>query len=89
MTTVSARSSSARVAVNRWLPGSIELFTPEFFKMPKDLPPGEINAVADSIACPPICPPGNTRCRSPSWMSRRPPWCDWESRDARTTAGIR
>ncbi len=37
------------VKVNRWLPGSIDLFTPDFFKMPKDLPPGEINAVGDSI----------------------------------------
>ena len=37
------------VTVNRWLPGSIDLFTAEFFKMPKDLPPGEINAVTDTI----------------------------------------
>jgi hypothetical protein len=28
--------------LNRLLPGSIELFTPDFFKMPKDLPPGKI-----------------------------------------------
>ena len=26
--------------VNRWLPGSIDLFTDEFFKEPMDLPPG-------------------------------------------------
>ena len=44
--------------VNRWLPGSIELFTPEFFKMPKDLPPGPVNEVADSINLPGDLPPG-------------------------------
>jgi len=37
-------------AVNRWLPGSIDLFTPEFFKEVKDLPPGDIYAVSDKIA---------------------------------------
>ena len=37
------------VTVNKWLPGSIELFTEEFFKEPKDLPPGEVIDVADSI----------------------------------------
>jgi hypothetical protein len=36
------------VAVNKWLPGSIELFTEEFFKEPKDLPPGDVHAVADT-----------------------------------------
>ena len=37
------------VTVNQWLPGSIELFTEEFFKEPTDLPPGEVIDVADSI----------------------------------------
>ena len=46
------------VKVNRWLPGSIDLFTPDFFKMPKDLPPGEINAVGDSIDIPADLPVG-------------------------------
>lgn len=31
----------SNITVNRWQPGSIELFTEEFFKEPKDLPPGE------------------------------------------------
>jgi hypothetical protein len=44
--------------VNHWLPGSFEMFTPEFFKMPQDLPPGEINAVADSIDIPADLPVG-------------------------------
>ena len=39
---------TSATTVNHWLPGSIEMFTPDFFKMPKDLPPGEINVVADS-----------------------------------------
>lgn len=32
--------------------GSIELFTEEFFKEPKDLPPGEVHAVADTLSLP-------------------------------------
>lgn len=44
--------------VNRWMPGSIELFTGEFFKAPKDLPPGPVNEVADSISLPGDLPPG-------------------------------
>ena len=46
------------VTVNKWLPGSIELFTEEFFKEPKDLPPGEIVDVADSIQLPHDLSPG-------------------------------
>ena len=46
------------VTVNKWLPGSIELFTEEFFKEPKDLPPGEVNDVTDSIQLPDDLSPG-------------------------------
>ncbi|MEI7730321.1 MAG: DUF4832 domain-containing protein [Verrucomicrobiota bacterium] len=46
------------VTVNRWLPGSIELFTEEFFKEPKDLPPGQVYAVADTLSLPGDIPPG-------------------------------
>jgi hypothetical protein len=46
------------VAVNRWLPASIELFTEEFFKEPKDLPPGEIAKVTDSLTLPGDIPTG-------------------------------
>ena len=42
----------ATVTVNKWLPGSIELFTEEFFKEPADLPPGEVIDVSDSIQLP-------------------------------------
>jgi hypothetical protein len=48
----------SKVTVNRWLPGSIELFTEEFFRQPKDLPPGEIVRVADVLALPKDMPAG-------------------------------
>jgi hypothetical protein len=48
----------SNVTVNHWLPGSIELFTEEFFKEPKDLPPGEITDVTDSISLPGDIPNG-------------------------------
>ena len=46
------------VTVNKWLPGSIELFTEEFFKEPADLPPGEVIDVAESIQLPHDLSPG-------------------------------
>ena len=39
----------SKMAVNHWLPGSIEMFTPEFLKMPKDLPNAKINDVSDQL----------------------------------------
>ncbi len=48
----------SNVTVNRWLPGSIELFTEEFFRQPKDLPPGEMVPVADAVALPKDIPAG-------------------------------
>jgi hypothetical protein len=47
-----------RLTVNKWLPGSIGLFTEEFFKEPKDLPPGKIVEVADIISLPEDLSPG-------------------------------
>jgi hypothetical protein len=44
--------------VNRWLPGSIELFTEEFFKEPKDLPPGNVIDAAESVTIPSDTPAG-------------------------------
>ena len=46
------------VTVNNWMPGSIDVFTPEFFNEVKDLPPGESYKVADSIVLPKEMPPG-------------------------------
>ena len=48
----------SQLTVNRWLPGSIELFTKEFFQEPKDLPPGPVNEVADGILLPADLPAG-------------------------------
>ena len=45
--------------VNHWLPGSIELFTPEFLELPNDLPPGPVNEVTDSVNLPANLPPGD------------------------------
>ena len=47
------------ITVNKWLPGSIELFTEEFFKEPADLPPGEVVEVSDSIRLPDDLVPGS------------------------------
>jgi hypothetical protein len=46
------------VTVNRWLPGSMDLFTEEFFKEPKDLPPGKIVSAADAVTLPAEMPAG-------------------------------
>ncbi len=46
------------IAVNRWLPGSIPLFTKDFFREPQDLPPGEIANVTATLALPHDLPAG-------------------------------
>ena len=46
------------VTIEKWLPGSIELFTEEFFKEPEDLPEGAIHDVADEIRLPKDMPHG-------------------------------
>jgi hypothetical protein len=50
--------SVGEVTVDKWLPGSIELFTEDFFKQPADLPPGEIHDVIGTIALPADIPAG-------------------------------
>jgi hypothetical protein len=47
-----------KTTVENWMPGSIEVFTPEFFKEPADLPPGDIIEVADSVMLPADVPAG-------------------------------
>ena len=42
------RCCSARSRSNKWMPGSVELFTEEFLQQAPDLPPGEIVPVADA-----------------------------------------
>jgi hypothetical protein len=46
------------IRVNRWLPGSIEPFTDDFFRAPPDLPPGRVVAVKDTITLPSDIPAG-------------------------------
>ncbi|MBN1854646.1 MAG: DUF4832 domain-containing protein, partial [Pirellulales bacterium] len=46
------------VTVNNWLAGSIDLFTEEFFREPRDLPPGEVHDVVDTIVLPKNIPAG-------------------------------
>ena len=48
----------SRVTVNRWMPGSVPVFTEEFFREPPDLPPGPVVAVSDSIELPQDIPAG-------------------------------
>ncbi len=40
------------LTVEKWMPGSVDTFTPEFFKEPADLPPGEIVEVVDRVVLP-------------------------------------
>ncbi len=49
------------VAVNKWLPGSVPLFTEEFYKGTWDLPNGEVAEVKDSVALPADLPAGSYR----------------------------
>ncbi|MEN6337340.1 MAG: right-handed parallel beta-helix repeat-containing protein [Phycisphaerales bacterium] len=53
-----ARVLIGSVTVEKWMPGSVELFTEEFMKQPPDLPPGEIVGVTDSVALPSDLPAG-------------------------------
>jgi hypothetical protein len=46
------------LTVNRWLPGSVKLFTEEFFRSPPDLPPGPVYDVQDVISLPNDLRPG-------------------------------
>lgn len=49
---------TSQVAVSAWMPGSVELFTEEFYAGPPDLPPGDPVAVSDRVAIPPGTPAG-------------------------------
>lgn len=48
----------SNVAVNCWQPGTMDLFTDDFFKQPKDLPPGDVVDVEDQISLPQELSPG-------------------------------
>ena len=46
------------LTVNHWLPGTIELFNADFFEQPKDLPPGPVYQVMDTVKLPDDILPG-------------------------------
>jgi hypothetical protein len=54
-----ARTLVGRVTVDKWMPGSVELFTEEFMSQPPDLPPGRVVEVVDRITVPNDMPPGS------------------------------
>ncbi len=49
----------SQIAVNGWMPGSVELFDEEFLAGPPDLPPGEPIRVTDRVTIPPGTPAGH------------------------------
>jgi len=49
------------VTVDKWMAGSIEVFTEDFFRKPPDLPPGDIVEVVDSVRLPTDIPAGTFR----------------------------
>ncbi|MFZ5831756.1 MAG: DUF4832 domain-containing protein [Planctomycetota bacterium] len=54
-----ARVFVGQLTVDKWLPGSIELFTEDFFRQPADLPPGDLQEVTDAIELPKDLPAGS------------------------------
>jgi hypothetical protein len=48
-----------KITVNHWLPGSVPLFTKEFFQEVPDLPPGPVYAAEESVRLPDDLPPGD------------------------------
>ncbi|HID75015.1 MAG TPA: DUF4832 domain-containing protein [Planctomycetaceae bacterium] len=49
---------AGRITVNRWMPGSVEVFTEEFLREPPDLPPGDVVRESESIRLPENLRPG-------------------------------
>ncbi len=56
-----AKVIPSTITVNKWMPGSVPLFTEDFYKGEWDLPNGEVNEVADKVALPAELPPGRYR----------------------------
>jgi len=52
------KAFAGAVTVEKWLPGSVPLFTKDFYKGEWELPNGEIAAVADTLALPAGVPAG-------------------------------
>ena len=56
-----AKTLVGKVTVEKWMPGSVETFTPQFLKEPPDLPPGEVARVVDRVDLPTNMPTGTFR----------------------------
>jgi len=56
-----ARAIPSTITVNKWMPGSVPLFTEEFFRGEWELPNGEVVGVEDKVAVPADIPPGRYR----------------------------
>ena len=46
------RALVGEVTVDKWMPGSVKAFTPEFLQQAPDLPPGEVVRVVDRVTLP-------------------------------------
>ena len=53
------RVFAGSVTVNQWMPGSIEVFTEEFLQNPKELPPGPVQQLSETITLPADLKPGD------------------------------
>ncbi len=49
------------ITVEKWMPGSVDIFAEEFLREPPELPPGDIIEVADRIKLPTDMPAGKYR----------------------------
>ncbi|MCR4415521.1 MAG: DUF4832 domain-containing protein [Thermoguttaceae bacterium] len=47
-----------KTTVNRWMPGSVDIFSKAFLESPPDLPPGDVQAVTETLEVPDDLPPG-------------------------------
>lgn len=56
--TVQSKTFAGKVTVDKWLPGSVELFTEDFFKGAWDLPNGEVASASDTLLLPADMPGG-------------------------------
>lgn len=52
------RTLIGEATVEKWMPGSLPVFTEEFFKEPSDLPPGDVVEVVDRVMLPADMPVG-------------------------------
>jgi hypothetical protein len=53
-----AKTIVSPIAVNRWMPGSVEVGTKNFLDDPPDLPNGDVADVSDSVSVPADLPAG-------------------------------